>query len=230
MCAEKLQVGCQHQANNFSRRRDLGSSPAGQFATTSPSQDVAIDGSGLLVGLRRAGLAMRHVFLIGKRYNAWESWVPEYPPPVERLANLRIVFGTRQACRKLILLKGDSLSLSSVPKTLRFGKRKNHCNSKSHPQRTWDFLAILLRDLQSNYPYTLGNLKTQWFAMATFGTLSFSRIGTRSCLKSQVHPCRPKMGGGTWADPMTRLLLIASRQGRFTVRSAFGFKIKEASI
>ncbi|CAE8582958.1 unnamed protein product, partial [Polarella glacialis] len=39
-----------------------------------------------------AGLSGTHVYIIGRRFDPWDSWTSEYPVPVRRLCNLRVAF------------------------------------------------------------------------------------------------------------------------------------------
>ena len=34
----------------------------------------------------------KHIFVIGQRFNAWESWSQEYPVGIRRVCNLRVLF------------------------------------------------------------------------------------------------------------------------------------------
>eukprot|EP00929_Paragymnodinium_shiwhaense_P031007 TRINITY_DN17469_c0_g2_i1.p1 TRINITY_DN17469_c0_g2~~TRINITY_DN17469_c0_g2_i1.p1 ORF type:complete len:3828 (-),score=1166.38 TRINITY_DN17469_c0_g2_i1:164-11647(-) len=37
-----------------------------------------------------------HIYIIGQRYNVWDSWTSEHTVPIQRIGNLRMVFANRQ--------------------------------------------------------------------------------------------------------------------------------------
>jgi len=67
---------------------ELLSGDTNQFSPQNqPGATADVDESGSLT--RKRG---KHVYIMGQRFDAWESWTAEYPVPIRRLCDLRVAF------------------------------------------------------------------------------------------------------------------------------------------
>ncbi|CAE7737879.1 CML12 [Symbiodinium sp. CCMP2592] len=67
---------------------ELLSGDINQFSPQNqPGATADVDESGSLT--RKRG---KHVYIMGQRFDAWESWTAEYPVPIRRLCDLRVAF------------------------------------------------------------------------------------------------------------------------------------------